>query len=67
MSYALFKFSPLEYVTVTAHGLSHRGRVIECIWDRGGARYYVEYRAGEEDHTTMRYFYEDELQPRQPT
>jgi hypothetical protein len=40
---SVFVFDPLDFVTVTVHGVNYRGRVVRCIHEARAELYDIEY------------------------
>lgn len=61
-----YKFSPLDFVELTAYGLEVPGRVVGVGLQPGGIRTYeVEFAINGDIH--KRLFYEDEISDKQKT
>ena len=59
---SVFKFSPLQYVLITAHGLNLNGRIVRCIYEGNGTPLIYDVAYATNGETRRQEFYEDELQ-----
>lgn len=55
-----FKFSPKQFVKITAYGLNCYGRVARCLYTPAGNQYDTEYAL--DGKIQVGPFYEDELE-----